>query len=111
MLEVVNKQHLDFKKLKEGVNREQINYAFVGMILLTYTLQLTYNYRMGFGSLFPFCYFPFHFGFFFIFFKREEKIGIGCDPIATRWLEPSHLSQLLLVVAATLIDNEPSAPE
>lgn len=71
MFEVSNKQKLYFKKLKVRVNREQINNSFVDMILPppqphthTYTLWLIDNY-VG-------------------FFKREEKIWVGSDPITTR---------------------------
>lgn len=76
------------------------------MIVLPYMLQLTDNYVFGIWESFSLFILA-----FFFFFKREEKIRVGSDPIATRWLEPSHLSQLLLAVAATLIDNEPSAPQ
>lgn len=57
MPEVINNQNLDFKKLKVRVNREQINNAFVDMILHSYMLQLTDNYVLGFEGYFPFFFF------------------------------------------------------
>lgn len=83
MLEVKNNQNLDFKKLKVRLNREQINDAFVDMILPSYMLQLIDNYVLGFESHFPF------FFFFLLFLRGKKRFELALIPLSQGGWSPA----------------------